>query len=70
MRWRMALEKWLYGDPFDIVARMQQARTTWRKEAEFCKFRVKPIFEGDKDQCNQRQGFNRCEFCNLKKGKK
>ena len=66
----MAFEKWLYGDPFYIVARMQKARTTWRKEAELCKFRVKPIFEGDSERCHQRQGFNRCEFCNLKRSGK
>ena len=64
-----ARESWLYGDPEAVAMAFEAQRIRLKSEATYCRYRIEPIFEGDAERCNQRlQGFERCKFCELKRG--
>ena len=64
-----ARESWLYRDPEAVVMRLEAQRIRLKSDSAYCRYRIEPIFEGDSERCNQRkQGFERCDFCDLKRG--
>lgn len=64
-----ARESWLYRDPESVVMRLEAQRIKLKSDAAYCRYRIEPIFDGDAERCNQRkQGFERCGFCELKRG--
>ena len=66
----MTFEAWQYKDPEKVVMRLEAKRIRLKSEAAYCRYRIEPIFEGDAERCNQRkQGFDRCNFCELKRVK-
>lgn len=63
-----ARESWLYRDPEAVLMRLAAQRIRLKSDAVYCRYRIEPIFEGDSERCNQRkQGFERCNFCDLKR---
>ena len=65
----MTFEAWLYQDPEKVAMQAETRVIRLTNEAIDCTYRIEPIFDGDPERCNQCQGFNRCGFCDLKRGK-
>ena len=64
-----AHESWMYKDPEQVAMQMQARRIRLTSDAEFCRYLVEPIFQGDAERCNRRnRDFERCNYCNLKRG--
>ena len=63
-----AHESWMYRDPEEVAMSLEARRIRLKNETIDCTYRIEPVFEGDPERCNQRQGFNRCSFCDLKRG--
>jgi hypothetical protein len=65
-----ALESWMYQDPEKVAITQEAKRIRLKNQADYCTFRIMPIFEEDSPICNKVfQGYDRCSYCDLQRRK-